>query len=188
MTRLHSAFTFALTFALLALVAPPSAAQSCTPRFQCAGARCWYIMLNNSSFDAPPPGCSDWAGSPYVTSSACFNSKAAVLTGSNSFSQDFSVPSTAEGELEIALEFATFGSPTWWDRIVVELRDPAGNLLEQKRIRTDLGPFYCRRVDDLFFGNYSNSNLRLIVRSDIYTAGVQYQVNWVQLFDTVGYP
>lgn len=167
----------------------PAAAPPCFPTLYCLFAGCYYQMLNNTSFD--DPSCNpNWIFPPgYVTpsSSICNTnpfvttfSKVAVLPYASGFNQSFTVPDE-DGSLSVAVVFATVGTPTIDDRILVELME--GTIVRRRvSIRTDLGPFNCHREDYSFLGDHKGKNMKLRVRSQIVTPGVEYYIDSVNLF------
>jgi hypothetical protein len=108
-------------------------------------------------------------------------SKVVVLPSASGFYQDFFVPEDVSSPLEIAVLFATVGTPGLSDKIVLQLRE-GGVLKEQRAINTASGPFSCRRVDITFANSHAGETLRLRVQSAISTPGVQYHIEWIQIF------
>ena len=175
-------------------VSPPiisaSAVESCAPIQYCLFAGCYYELLDNPHFDEPSSCAPNWifpAGYVTPSSSICNTnpfvttfSKVAVLPYASGFSQTFSVP-PEPGTLSVGLIFATVGTPTFNDRIVVEVLE---GLLVRRRvsIRTDQGPFDCHREDHTLLGDYAGKNLKLRVRSQIVTPGVEYHIDAIFLF------
>jgi hypothetical protein len=178
---------FILAFAATALASTQSARATCAPIYQCVSPGCWYILLNNSSFTGDT--CSpNWVGASVANSTVCTDFfgrpySAAYLNSANtSFSQHFTVPNTtSQFGFSVSLMFGTVGSPSWWDRIIIELWE-GGVIKETISVRTDLGPFYCHREDYYFTGSYAGKSLDLRVRASIVTPGVEYQLDSVQLF------
>jgi hypothetical protein len=175
-----------LVFAAFSLILARPASAQCSPRQYCMFAGCWYQLLNDEDFNGSTctPG---WVGPNVINSSLCTDSiygtqhKVAELTATNSsFTQHFTVPNDP-GTLDVALNFATTGTPSWWDRIIVEIWE-AGVLKETISVRTDQGPFYCHREDFSFTGNYQNKSLDIRVRAQIVTSGVSYHIDSVVLF------
>jgi hypothetical protein len=171
----------------LALARPAAACAPTGPT--CLFAGCWYYLLNDESFNGSTcsPG---WVGANVINSNLCTDSiygtqyKVAQLTSTNSsFTQHFTVPDEA-GTMDVALFFATSGTPTSSDRIYVEIWE-SGVLKETINVRTDLGPFYCHREDFSFTGNYRNKSLDIRVRANIVTSGVSYHIDGVTLFYNV---
>lgn len=173
-----------------AMPPPAAAVQSCAPIEYCLFAGCYYELLNNSHFDEPGSCSPDWifpTGYVVPSSSICNTnpfvttfSKVAVLPYASGFSQRFVVPAEP-GNLSVALIFATVGTPTFNDRLVVEVME--GTLVRRSiRIRTDLGPFECHREDHALIGDYAGKNLKLRVRSQIVTPGVEYHIDSITLF------
>lgn len=181
--RIAFAFVFA---AASALIAEPARAQ-CAPYQSCLFAGCWYNLLNNNGFEGST--CNpNWVGATIADSTLCkdmYNRpyKAAYLNSSTgSFSQHFTVPNTTSTfGFSVGLVFGTVGTPSWWDRIIIELWE-SGTIRETISIRTDQGPFYCHREDFYFTGNYAGKSLDIRVRASIPTPGVEYQIDWIQLF------
>jgi hypothetical protein len=179
---------FALIIATFCLgLARPASA--CAPSQACLFAGCWYYLLNDDSFNGSTctPG---WVGTNVINSNLCTDSiygtqyKVSQLTSTNSsFTQHFTVPDEA-GTMDVALIFATAGTPTTSDRIYVEIWE-SGVLKETINVRTDLGPFYCHREDFSFTGNYRNKSLDIRVRANIVTSGVSYHMDSVTLFYNV---
>lgn len=170
-------------------VLSPAAVESCAPILYCLFAGCWYELLDNTGFDEPSSCAPNWifpAGYVTPSSSICNTnpfvttfSKVAVLPYASGFNQSFSVP-FEDGTLNVSLIFATVGTPTFNDRIVVELLE--GSLVRRRvSIRTDLGPFDCHREDYTLIGDYKGKNLKLRVRSQIVTPGVEYHIDSVNL-------
>jgi hypothetical protein len=160
-----------------------TADSTCAPIQHCLFAGCWYEVLNNPNFSGTYPTCTDWSNISVSTSSECFNSKVTTLTPtSGAFSQSFAVPSDATGLLNIALEFATLGTPaSWRDTIVVELYE--GGLLRSRLFLDTPGmPTSCHREDLSFGTGYAGRNLQLRVRASFGTVGVSYKVNSVVIF------
>lgn len=167
----------------------PAAAPPCFPTLYCLFAGCYYELLNNPGFD--DPSCNpNWIFPPgYVTpsSSICNTnpfvttfSKVAVLPYASGFNQSFTVP-YEDGSLSVGVVFATVGTPTIDDRILVELME--GTIVRRRvSIRTDLGPFTCHREDYSFLGDHKGKNMKLRVRSQIVTPGVEYHIDSVALF------
>lgn len=185
-----------LFLALLALTNVHSAAAHHTPTHTtCApidyylSPVAWYELLNNENFSGTASVCTDWIyGSSIITSSACFNSKAArLVAGSGTFRQPIIVPADSQGLLEVDMEFATFGTPTTSDRIYLELWE-AGVLRERLRVSTDQGPFSCRRATSTFVNRYPGRHLEFRFRAVIVTPGVEYHMNWIQIVDYVTDP
>ncbi|HEX6902984.1 MAG TPA: hypothetical protein VF789_24925 [Thermoanaerobaculia bacterium] len=176
-----------LAFAAAALASTQSAQAQCAPSYQCAGPSCWYALLNNPSFN--DYSCNpNWVGAAIAPSSLCTDIwgrryEAAHLNSANpSFSQHFTVPNTPGlVPFSVSLVFGTTGSPSWWDRIIIELWE-SGIMRESISVRTDLGPFYCHREDFYFAGNYTGKSLDIRVRASVPTVGVEYQIDSIQLF------
>jgi len=184
-----SRVVFTLAFAAFFLTLARPASAQCAPYgpYYMSGFS-WYTLLNNDSFSGST--CSpNWVGANVINSSLCTDFygtpyKAALLsTSSSSFTQHFTVPNTP-GTMDVSLLFATSGTPSWWDRIIVEIWE-AGVLKESISVRTDLGPFYCHREDFSFTGNYAGKSLDIRVRAQIVTSGVSYDLDWVTLFYNV---
>jgi hypothetical protein len=170
----------------------PAAVQSCAPRQSCLFTGCWYELLDNTDFDQPSDCAPNWifpAGYVLPSSSICNSnpflttfSKVAVLPYASGFSQSFSVPAEP-GYLGVALIFAIVGTPTFNDRLVVDVIE--GTIIRRTiKIRTDLGRFSCHREDHALLGEYAGKNLKLRVRSQIVTPGVEYHLNSITLFYT----
>jgi|SRR5215213_5550628 len=176
-----------LAFAATALISAQSARAQCAPVYHCLFAGCWYDLLNNSDFNGST--CNpNWVGAFVANSTLCTDFygtpyKTAYLNSSNtSFTQHFTVPNTTSTfGFSVGLEFGTVGSPGFSDRIVIELWE-SGTIKETISIRTDQGPFYCHREDFYFTGNYAGKSLDLRVKGTIVTSGVEYQIDWIQLF------
>jgi hypothetical protein len=183
-----------LVLALLAVTAvPPVAAHhtpthtTCAPIWYGLSGVYWYELLNNEEFSGTASNCTDWIyGSSIITSSACFNSKAArLVAGSGTFRQPVTVPADSQGLLEVDFEVATLGAPTSSDRIYLELWE-AGVLRERLTVSTN--PLYCRRLAATFANRYPGRNLEFRFRSVIVTPGVEYHMNWIQLIDYITGP
>lgn len=169
----------------------PAAYQSCAPVWHYLFAGGWYDLLDNEGFEGSP--CTpNWVfpGSYTPSSSTICNSmpypvysKVVVLPDASGFYQDFFVPEDVSSPLEIAVLFATVGTPGSSDKIILQLRE-SGTLKEQRAINTASGPFSCRRVDITFANNHAGESLRLRVQSAISTPGVQYHIEWIQIFGT----
>lgn len=170
----------------------PAAVQSCAPFQTCLFTGCYYQLLNDTGFDQPSSCTPNWifpAGYVLPSSSICNSnpfiptfSKVAVLPYASGFSQSFSVPAEP-GTLGVALIFATVGTPTFNDRLVVDVME--GTIIRRSiTIRTDLGPFRCHREDHTLLGEYAGKNLKLRVRSQIVTPGVEYHIDSIFLFYT----
>ncbi|HBL26491.1 MAG TPA: hypothetical protein DD490_06620 [Acidobacteria bacterium] len=167
------------------VVTPPVAAQSsCAPVSYCLFAGCWYELLNNSNFSGTQATCTNWNGVGLTTSSQCYNSAAAVLSpSSGTFTQNFYVPADSVGSLDIALEFATIGTPTSLsDKIVLELYE--GTTLRKRIIIYTLNSATSCHREDYSFGTntFAGKNLQLRVRGIYLTPGVSYHINWMQIF------
>lgn len=170
-------------------ISAPAAVESCAPILYCLWAGCWYELIDNAHFDEPSSCSPNWifpAGYVTPSSSICSGpgvttfSKVAVLPYASGFNQSFFVP-FEDGTLGASLIFATVGSPTFNDRIVVEVLE--GSLVRRRvSIRTDLGPFDCHREDYTLLGDYKGKNLKLRVRSQIVTPGVEFHIDSVTLF------
>ncbi len=168
---------------------PEPAAESCAPRQVCMFMGCWYDLLNNSEFEGSscatkwvfpsgytPSSSTICSSFPYYTSS-----KVVVLPNASGFYQDFFVPEDVSGPLEIALQVATVGTPGPSDALILELRE-GGRLNELRFVPTNSGSLSCPRVDIAFANIHAGKTLRLRVRSAISTPGVQYHIEWIQIF------
>lgn len=171
--------------AAVGVLAQPATAQ-CAPASRSMGGYVWYDLLNNPDFTGT--SCSpDWVGVVLHQKYDCsgyptWESFARIGWGYGSpFSQDFVVPSSV-ATLEVSLTFDTIGSPSWWDRLYVTLKDTSGNTLERLDIRTDLGPYTCRRVDHAFSGSYAGQTLRLEVSGQVASTGNEFHIDSVNLF------
>lgn len=177
---------FILAFAATALASTQTARAQCAPHYHCLFAGCWYSLLNNDGFEGDT--CSpNWVGAAIASSTVCTDFygrpyKAAYLNSANpSFSQHFTVPNTTSTfGFSVGLIFGTVGTPSWWDRIIIELWE-GGVIKETISVRTDQGPFYCHREDFYFTGSYAGKSLDIRVRASIVTPGVEYQLDSVFL-------
>jgi hypothetical protein len=178
----------ALIISALAIARPAAAHHTtthstCAPISYCFFSGCWYEVLNNSEFSGVYATCTNWSNTSVSTSSECFNSKVTTLTStSGAFTQNFSVPSDALGTLDIALEFATLGTPgSSLDKIVLELYEGT-TLRSTLYIPTQGIPTSCHREDRSFGTGYAGKNLQIRVRANFATLGVSYKVNDVVIF------
>jgi hypothetical protein len=179
-----------LVLALLAVTAvPPVAAHhtpthtTCAPISYALSGIGWYELLNNGEFLGTASNCTDWIyGSSIITSSACFNDKAARLTsGSGTFRQPITV-TAGLFPLEVDFEFAILGTPTTSDRIYLELWE-AGVLRERLLVSTNQGPFNCHRAAKTFAKIYPGRTLEFRFRAVIVTPGVEFHMNYIQIID-----
>jgi hypothetical protein len=170
-------------------IARPAAAHhttthsTCAPIMYCLFAGCWYEVLNNPEFSGTYSTCTNWSNISVSTSSECFNSKVTTLTTtSGAFTQNFSVPSDATGTLDIALEFATLGTPSSsLDKIVLELYEGT-TLRSTINIPTQGISASCHREDRSFGTGWAGKNLQIRVSANYATLGVSYKVNSVVFF------
>ena len=170
-------------------IARPAAAHhttthsTCAPIMYCLFGGCWYEVLNNPEFSGTYATCTNWSNTSVSTSSECFNSKVTTLTStSGAFTQNFSVPSDAVGALEIAIEFATLGTPSSsLDKIVLELYEGTTRI-GVREIPTQGISTSCHREDRSFGYGYAGKNLQIRVGANFATSGVSYKVNSVVFF------
>lgn len=157
----------------------------CAPVFYCVGNGCFYDLLNDPNFSGTHPSCIGWGDYPTISFSSACNSNASILAGGDpAIWQNFIVPSGTTGTLNLAVGFATAGTPTSLsDRLQFYLRDTSETLLEYRTIYTKNSPLSCHR-EDLFFNkyNYAGRSLYLSVRAIYGTPGVTYHIDWIQIF------
>jgi hypothetical protein len=184
----HQRLMLALIISALSIARPAAAHHTtthstCAPIMYCLFAGCWYEVLNNSEFSGTYATCTNWSNISVSTSSECFNSKVTTLTTtSGAFTQNFSVPSDATGALEVAIEYATLGTPSSsLDKIVFELYE--GTTLRKTLYLPTQGLSTSCHREDLSFGTgWAGKNLQLRVGANFATVGVSYKVNSVVLF------
>lgn len=130
------------------------------------------------------PTCGAWAFTGYVsrlweasTCSAGFSGYQAVFYGladsgaSGAVFQDIEIPST-QSSAEVGFYLDIQGSsPSWWDRLVVTLRDPSSNQVLENLVTvtgtsTSLD---CQLVTANVSGNYAGQTIRLHFESAIWT-------------------
>jgi hypothetical protein len=176
---------FVLVFAASSLTFAQSAS-ACAPAYACAGPWCWYYLLNDDSFNGSTctPG---WVGTNVINSNLCTDSiygtpyKVDLLDTSNSvITQSFSVPN-GPGSISVGLMYATSGTPTSSDHIVLELWE-AGVLKESITINPSSNPTYCHREDYSFTGSYAGKTIDLRVKAQIATSGLSFHLDWITLF------
>jgi hypothetical protein len=173
-------------------IARPAAAHhttthsTCAPILYCLSGFCWYEVVNNQAFEGTYASCTNWSNISVSTSSECFNEKVTTLTStSGAFIQNFSVPSDATYDLEVAIEFATIGTPSSsLDKIVLELYEGT-TLRGTINIPTRGISTSCHREDRTFGTGWAGKNLQIRVSANYATVGVSYKVNSVVLFADV---
>lgn len=173
-------------------LAPRAPAQSsCAPQSYCLFMGCWYELLNNGGFEEDASCQPNWvfpAGSAPSSSTICNSmpypvySKVVVLPAASGLYQNFGVPEDVSRPLQLAIHFAAVGTPGSSDRIIIELRE-SGVLLERRTISPYSGPLYCHREDYSFSNSYAGRYLTLRVRSVIYTPGVEFHIDGIQVTD-----
>jgi hypothetical protein len=181
--------TVSLATSKPAEASPVPGQSSCAPVFRSFGSSYtiyWYDLLNNEGFAGT--SCSpDWVfpnGLQPTYGTVCVGDViprtayyVAVPSTNPTFSQDFSVPSGITKPLEISIRFQTFGSSTWWDRIILQLWE-GSTFKELKQVTPSQ---YCNSSDFTFSSSYAGKNMKLVVAGSILTSGVEYHIDHIQI-------